>query len=444
MSAPVAPASVQRNRSRRGLPALGTRRGVALLMVVVAIAILTVTGAEFAYNARVDLQLAANQRDEVRAYFLARSGIGLARLLLKFQKQLDQIQMPDISKLLGGVAPSGLPPGLTPSLSIQLWRMAKVDCHMLQAMVKSDGKDEASQSASSGKFAFDEDGEGQSAAQPRRSFGGFEGCFQASISDEEEKINLNRLDAPAGTAQILVAQALALFGDKKYEFVFEKEDANKVKSTPQEVLIAMRDWVDEDEVQATLNLSGQAGVEPFVRGFSDENSPYDKLETRYRAKNGRMDSLEELFMVSGVNDRFMAAFADKLTVYPDPNSRMNINTDDPILLELAVRSIADPSRPDARLSDPVFMDAIVKKIRSARMFAIFGMSLNDFVAVVESAGVVVNPQIKSNPQANRWVGDKTSTFRITSVGEAGSVTKKVTAVIRTDEGLGKLLYWREQ
>jgi len=74
---------------RRRTRAKVSERGIALMLVVISIAILTVVATEFAYNSRVDLQLASNQRDEVRAYYLARSGIGLSRLLLKFQKQID-------------------------------------------------------------------------------------------------------------------------------------------------------------------------------------------------------------------------------------------------------------------------------------------------------------------------------------------------------------------
>jgi len=56
-------------------------RGVALIIAVISITLLTVVATEFAYNTRVDLQLAANQRDEVRAYYMARSGISLGRAM---------------------------------------------------------------------------------------------------------------------------------------------------------------------------------------------------------------------------------------------------------------------------------------------------------------------------------------------------------------------------
>jgi general secretion pathway protein K len=72
------------------------------------------------------------------------------------------------------------------------------------------------------------------------------------------------------------------------------------------------------------------------------------------------------------------------------------------------------------------------------------MSVQDFVAVVESVGVAVNPTLKANVAGNRLLSDKSSTFTIKSVGEAGSVQKTLTAVVRLDDQLGKLLYWREE
>jgi general secretion pathway protein K len=77
------------------------------------------------------------------------------------------------------------------------------------------------------------------------------------------------------------------------------------------------------------------------------------------------------------------------------------------------------------------------------MFDFIGMSVNDFVAVVASTGIPVNQSITSNVQNNRWVSDKSQTFRIESVGQVGQVQKKITAVLRLDANLGRLLYWRE-
>ncbi len=432
-------------------------RGVALLLVLVGLAVLALLAQENRYNAIVEQRMATNARDEMRAHYLAKSGIGLSRMMLRFQKQMDAIQIPNIMGMLGPLLGGGLPgmgaPGANPlgapgaqpsSMSIQLWRMAKIDCHMLQAMVPEEDPKKGGlgpKTSSSKKFDFDDENPDLASAQKNRKFGGFEGCFDTVITDEEERINLNKLDSPALSAQVILSQLMATLNDKKYEFLFEKEDSNRVKVTPQDVIIAMRDWVDDDQTGSSLNFSGQG--EPFMRGFSDENYSYDKYDPRYKAKNARFDSLDELYMVHGVNDRFMAAFRDRLTVYPDINSRMNINTDDPVLLELAIRTIADPMRPDPRLSDPVFIDTLIKKIRMARVFALFGMSVTDFVNVIASAGVATNPTITNNVAANRFVGDKSSTYRVKVTGSAGDVTRTITAVIRLDDQLGRLVYWRE-
>ena len=431
-------------------------RGVALLLVIVGIAILTVMATEFAYNSRVDLQLAANQRDSVRAYYMARSGVGLARLVLKFQRQLDQTPIPNLGGLLSGLtgAAGGGNPlaalaggqaagGQQSTMSLQIWKMAKVDCHMLRGMVKSDVDPRDEKPSAKGKFGFDDEFPEVANAMEKRSFGGFEGCFKADISDEEEKINLNRLDAGQLSAQPTVAALLNLLADKRFEFLFDHEDSNKVKTTPQELLISIKDWMDEDEVQSTLNTSGQG--EPFLRGFSDENYNYDRYSPRYKAKNARFDTVDELYMVHGINDQIMAAFRDRFTVYPDINARMNVNTDDPLLLYLAILSVADPARPDPRLQNPLFVEQLIKQIRTSRMFSFLGTSVSDFVNVVAAAGVPVNQSIQNNVQNNRWVSDKSQTYTIKSVGEAGAVQKTITAVVRLDDNqMGRLVYWREE
>jgi len=418
-----------------------------MLIVVVAIAVLTAVATDFAYNSRVDLQLAANQRDEVRAYFLARSGIGLSRLLLRFQKQVDNIQIPNIGALLSSLTGSSSKSGSTApgtqqstGLNIQLWKLARIDCQMLQMMVKPPfGIEKAVKGPAPIRGTDDLEVASKMAT---RSFGGFNGCFLATIGDEEEKLNVNKLNGLQFSTQATVARLLDLLGDKRFDFVFDREDANRVKVTPQDEVINLRDWIDEDETQSALNLTGQG--DPFVRGFSDENSFYDRYVPRYRTKNAAMDTLDELYMVHGVNDRFMAAFRDRLTVYSDINSKLNINTDDPLLLRLAILSMVDPTKVPPQLADPYFMEDLIRRIRAARVLPGMGMSVNDFGALLKLAGVPVNASISANVQGNRLVSDKTSTFSIKSVGEAGSVQKTIEAVIRMDDqALGRLVYWRE-
>lgn len=100
-------------------PQRKNERGVALLLVVVSIAILAAVAADFAYSSRVDLELAVHERDALRAEYLAKSGLGMSRLLLQFQKQLDTSM-----QNLAATLPIG-------SINLQLWHMAHIDCQTL-------------------------------------------------------------------------------------------------------------------------------------------------------------------------------------------------------------------------------------------------------------------------------------------------------------------------
>jgi len=407
------------------------QRGVALLMVVVSIAILAAVAAEFAYRSRVDLEMAVNQRDALRAEYLAKSSMGLARMLLMFQKQLDRTTAALPSLGGGGSAP----------INMQIWRLAKVDCLMLQALLpQAQGRNP--------KFSLDKSDVVD--ASGRIQYGGFAGCFDARIEDEQEKLNVNALvGLQTGTAQGAVQGLYTLIADKRFDFVFDKEDANKVKATAADTLLALKDWADDDDILTALQVN-TLGLVTLQNGFSDEASLYNRYTPRYRPKNAWFDSLGELYLVYGVTDRFMAAFGDRLTVYPDPNAPLNVNSNDPVVLGLILKLMADPAHPDPRLADPVFLDALVQKILAVKAMLPTGMTVQDFLTIVQTAGVALNPLVvqraTATGAAQSFLGDKSDTFRIVAVGQAGDVERKVTAVIRLkdpqQDGLGRVMYWR--
>jgi general secretion pathway protein K len=237
-------------------------------------------------------------------------------------------------------------------------------------------------------------------------------------------------------------QALTLFADPRFEFVFDQADAHGVKLTPQETLIALHDWIDERDTQANLDI---AGVNPFPDGFGDENRYYtSKYPHRFRAKNAPFDSLDELHQVDGISDLFMAAFRERLTVFPDKNRLLNINTNDPIQQYLNIVTVA-LNENDPRLNPHgLVIQSILQELALSKIFSFFGMSTQTFIGTIERNGIAIKPEIKTNLANNRWITDKSETFTIKAVGQAGDVEKTITAVVRYNDGLGKLLYFREE
>ena len=65
-------------------------KGVAMLIALVTIALLSAAVVEFAYTARVNLSMASNERDRLKSYFLAKSAVNITQLLLSFQVALQK------------------------------------------------------------------------------------------------------------------------------------------------------------------------------------------------------------------------------------------------------------------------------------------------------------------------------------------------------------------
>jgi general secretion pathway protein K len=387
---------------------------------------------------------------------MAKSAVNLSRLLLHFQKQVDQLGGQLTQGLAGMLSGKGGAPAATPptakggnpgtalstaapasSLGIRLWEILPIDSNafsgLLQGMVSGlDAK------AKDGETAPTPAGE----PKARHSFGSFDGSYHAKIVDENSRINVQGLDGLSTTPLATLIQLRAMMSDPKYDFIFDEEDANRDRVRRDDVVLAMKDWIDIDETGSAIDPSNTAN--PFVSGFSDENSAYDRYDPRYKAKNNRFDSLEELYMVRGVNDRFMAAFGDRLTIWPDINTKLNINTDDPLQMLTNILIAAQNSN-DPALRDPRLLRTILQEIQLKKMFSFFGMSAQDFVSILQANGIRLRPEIdpKVNGNAGYYFGSTSDTFRITATGRVGRIEKTVTAVVRYDDQLGKMLYWKE-
>ncbi|RMG19151.1 MAG: general secretion pathway protein GspK [Deltaproteobacteria bacterium] len=430
---------IDRRTARGG--GIGDQRGVALIMVVSVVAILTAVTVQFTYQERVNLHLAANARDELRAYYLARSSVNLSRLLLSFQKRIDSTPIPglqQLTSLLGGGAPpaagAGAPAGgaSTGALGIRLWELIPIDCGLVQMFVQMN--------AAAPEGPNEESPEEAQLAD----FGTFEGACHAEITDEDSKINLNHLDGLERSVKNVLIQLIGLMQDPRYDFLFEKEDRWGIRMTRPELIVAIRDYIDENQVQETLIL-GPDGPE-LLPGAGDEGYYYTRFEPQYSPKNAPFDSLDELYMVAGIGDDFMAAFGDRLTVYTGKNAKLNVTPQN--MVDLCLRIVIaseNPAQGVQYCQDPVLMNNLWEQIQLQRaMLPWIGMTPESFRALLEANGIPVNRFIWSGPGA--IFGNSSNTFRIEASGRAGDVEKTIVAVVRMDgaDPLGTLLYWKEK
>jgi general secretion pathway protein K len=272
--------SKRRRRARRRLRA--RKRGVALIMVLGALTILTMMLAEFQSDTSATLASAMADRDGVQAEYVARSALNLSRLLIAMEPTIRQAIAPLFTFM------KRQPPQLP------LWEFSD------RLLGPFNDKASTEQFASSLKVNF---GTGKNLGLPN-------GRFELSIVDEDAKINVN-LGASNDIAHIRLAKELmGLMAPLQYNPLFEQRDASGNYHDRLTICAAIIDWADVDESAmncdtSSPNASTSAGV---------EDAYYQLLAVKpYRRKNAPYDSLEELHMVRGVTDDFWATFVD-----PDP------------------------------------------------------------------------------------------------------------------------------
>jgi general secretion pathway protein K len=367
----------------------------------------------------------------------------MGRLVLHFQGRLDEAAGRASGQLaaLGGSGVAGAVAGALGKQAAasvprpQIWKLVPVDSALVANLF-------------GGGWAADRPPEGQA---PTPGAGLPDGSFKAVIDDEDRKVNVQFDALDSGGLQGARLEAfLALVSDRRWDFLFEREDAGGQKTSRPDLAVHLKDWVDADTAQSSVTGLME---KPFEPGFGDENFAYDRGPDRYKAKNARFDSLDELFLVTGVSDAFISAFGDRLTVYLGQNSRMNVNADDPEELLRNARIMAGTGSHPA-LSDPTFAARLQKAVRELSQGGFLSISPYQFAQLLEQLGLAVNPSYLQATNTDQRGGftDRSRVFRVRGVATVGAVEKSIEAVVTFDPDqareqasqLGRLLHWREE
>ncbi len=273
----------------------GNRDGMALLMTVIIVALLTIVTSDYFYETWIQSALAVGYRDDTKALYAAKSGQEAAKLQL-------------IKKPMVGMLPVPI----------------------------------------EGEYAF------------------------VTMADESGKINLNNLTDQK---------------NYKVEFwvgVFKR--LLKRLELDSDLAGAMVDWLDKNS-----NVE-QGGA---------EDGYYLSLKKPYRAKNGKLDSLDEIYNIKGFTPKVVSKLRKYITVWSAGSAKVNINTVEPEAL-LAL--------------DDGMTVGMVKEIVNARPFKSIA-SIKRFVG----AG-------KIYANITQYIDVKGSAYSVESTATFGESTRTIRAV----------------
>ena len=270
-------------RQRRRAARRARERGVALIMVLSAIAVLTVMLAEFQEDTSAELASSLADRDSVQGEYFARSAINLSRLLIASEPTIRN-----------AIAPLFMLMKRTPP-QLPVWEFAD---RILGAFNDKE---------SSGDFAATTGLD----VSLGKNLGLKGGHFAVVIVDEDSKINVN-LGASNEIAHIRLAkQLMSKMQNIALNPLFEKKDSRGDFQDRLTICSSIIDWADTDESRFSCDITQNAPSGSAVEDYGY----YQYLPKPYRIKNAPFDSVEELHMVRGVDDDFWAAIVD-----PDPTN----------------------------------------------------------------------------------------------------------------------------
>lgn len=338
------------------------KQGFALLLSLIALTILAVLVADLHETTGSSFAAAMAERDQLRAEYLAKSGVNLTRMLLGQERQLRLMITPFFKLISKG----------RPAPQLPVWHFANM---ILKPFADFNGSKEDVESA-----GYDLD--------MSEGLGGTGGTFEIRATAENGKINVNdpRL-RDVEMSRIAVASLLYQFiAPAKYDPLFSQLDDKGRSNTRLDLVANVIDWWDVDEQRTnydpTLGVIQSSGAED-VEFYRNQPEPY-------YIKGAPYDTLEELRLVRGVDDDIWATFVEpdvedptsrQVTVWGGLSSAINPNEAEPGVL--LARVCAYPEfRTQVLCSDPTGVEPgkFIQVIRLVRMFKIPAFSRRaDFV-----------------------------------------------------------------
>ncbi len=216
-----------------------------------------------------------------------------------------------------------------------------------------------------------------------------EGKLVITIQDESGKLNLNRFPP---TGDIQADPTTAEMAGRLFRILNFKDSEGLVQ--------ALADWRGNNEI-------------PHPNGAKTQY--YSTLTPPYAAKNGPLDTVEELALVKGFAGASIEKLKSLVTVYSDQQA-ININTAPEEIIEAI---------------DPQIGPDKAKQVLAQRPFE----------NTKQLGDALGDQNLATGLYGTKIVFTKGDVYRITSTATVGETTRTVEAVVRISNK--KYLYWRE-
>lgn len=392
-----------------------SRAGVALLMVITSILLLTVLVTEIAHGATVRVKLAASHRDEVKAEALATTGINLYRLILMASKQIGKNPFIQQAGQFLGVNGDSIWQ-LLPFINTNLMRM------LLISGGDVDEGDAMRLRSGMGLTAEEEAASREGKSATRRNFLDFDGDFAASVQDEARFVYVGRLQATS-FAELLELEAAkqlqGLMNREEYRTWFMQNNIDQM-----ELIGNLVDWTDPDNTRIY-----QGGAEDTL---------YQRLDSPYRPKNAPFDTLEEIRLVDGWHlDGVWHRIGQHLTIYG--KGQVNINSAQRPVLRALLLAYADGN------FNEFYVDQVIDELMRFRSLpmaegGVHFTSAQHFKSFIET-GLVTSLPLRDT--VLNAVTTESEVFRIEASGEVGHARVQIRAVLDyAQDPTGRIVYWQ--
>lgn len=420
------------------------QKGVALLIVLSTIMLLSALVVEFAYQSNVTYNISMNEEERMKAYYLALSAINFSRVVIKYNKEA-QAMVAQAAQKLGR------------NIQVQpLYKMIPINTALIRGLIQASGTEgEAA--------ASPENSEEEKAPNPMEtakqslsaintksaeSFLNFEGDFVADIESLDGKIPLNAFYLLTPTQpeyDRLKYTLMFLLRQKPYEALLK----DKVKDS-QDLANRIADYIDKNDSVNEFGGSERGG----------EISAY--AGTSLKAKNAKAFTVDELIFVPGMTDDILQQLKKDVTVYKS-DYKINACLASDELLKAMILAFSQ-NRTDMEAlreeNQERLKNAVTKVKEKCPDTAAMGSALNEVLGVTAGSGSSVPPTVSPPPGGGPppppsggtstgtftgMITNEENIFRIEASGTLGNAEVKIVNVLdssNTNPDKWRNLFWR--